>query len=86
MWPVAVIFFNALFITAVVGVPPRLASISSFFSVGYRLWSLVPTVLGDVAGRLEVLLVCGQILWARLLLLVWWRVLILPSFVPRSLP
>ena len=86
LWPVVVIFFSALFVPAVVGDPHRLASISSFFSFGYRFWSLVPTVLGDVPGRLVVSQVCGQILWARLLLLVWWRVLILPSFVPQSLP
>ena len=86
LWPVVVIFFSALFVPAVVGDPLVLASISFFLAFEYRFLSLVPTGLGDVPGRLVGLLVCGQILWVRLLLLVWWRVLIVPSFVPRSLP
>ena len=74
------------FFSAVVGDPLVLASISFFLAVDCRFLSLVPTALGDVPGRLVGSLVCGQILWAWLLLLVWWRVLIFPSFVPQSLP
>ena len=64
MWPVDVTFFNTLFLPAVVGYLFVLASASLFLAFDCRFLALAPTSLGDVTGRLEGLLDCGQILWA----------------------
>ena len=85
MYPVVVTLFNPLFLPAVVGYLIVIACSSFFLVFDCYFPSLASPSLGDVTDQLVGLQDGGLILWGYLLPLAWWRVLILPSFVPRPL-